>query len=339
MTAVVLLGFNRPDHIVRTLAAICAARPDHLFLVADGAREGNERDAEGCAQVRALMDAVEPDWPCEVHRLYRPRNYGCDGSVETGLDWVFSQVPEALIFEDDCVPDPTFFAYATELLERYRDDKRVWQISGNRHDVPTALFEGDSYRFAAWGSIWGWATWADRWQQHRAAFTRHPEQPDGHLPVRTPPAAPRPEMLVTRGGRAHFAEAAASDDVIRHNWDKHWWLTMMTEGALAATPSINLVENIGFGEGATHGVFDRTTEPAQPMPLPLQHPAVVALDAEVERELELLMSRIGGPGVVFARKVITHPKLRAVAREALHSKAAVSAVRFASRLRDRNVGK
>lgn len=335
MTAVVLLAFNRPEHTARTLEAIRAARPAELFLVADGPRPDRPDDAELVARTRAVMETI--DWPCEVRRRYSPDNLGCEGNVETGLDWVFSQVDEAIILEDDCVADPTFFAYAEALLDRYRDDPTVWQVAGNSHWVPARLFEDDSYRFAAWASVWGWATWADRWHRHRAAFPRDHQGPGGDAPRRTTPARPRQDLLVTRAGRAHFAEAATSDDIVRHGWDKQWWLTMMTEGGLAATPAVNLVENVGFGAGATHGVYEHATEPARPMPLPLRHPEAVVLDVEVERDLELLMSRAGGQTVQLVRRMVKNPRLRAVGRKVLHSNAMASATRAASRITDRGV--
>jgi len=333
MTSVVLVGFNRPEHTRRTLDAIREARPDRLFLVADGPRDDRPDDASLCAEVRAVMDSV--DWPCQVERRYSEVNLGCEGNVETGLDWVFSQVSEAIVLEDDCVADPTFFAYADALLDRYRDDARVWQVAGNSHGVPARRFGEDSYRFAAWASVWGWATWADRWQRHRAVFPRDHRPPGGLAPVRVEPARPRADLLVTRGGRHHFAEAATSDDVVRHGWDKQWWLTMLTEGALAATPAVNMVQNVGFGAGATHGVFEHETEPARAMPQPIRHPAQVVLDVEVERELELLLSRVGGQTADRARRVVTNPRLRAVARAVLHSGTTARATRLASRLTDR----
>ena len=333
MTAVALVGFNRPDHTRRTLEAIRAARPDTLFLLADGPRGDRPDDAQLCAEVRRVMDGV--DWPCDVRRRYSEQNLGCEGNVETGLDWVFGQVPEAIVLEDDCVADPTFFEYAAQLLDRYRDDPRVWQVAGNSLLVPSRLFEGDSYRFAAWASVWGWATWADRWQRHRALFPRTHAGADGLAPVRTATPAPRPGLLVTRGGRRHFAEAATSDDVVRHGWDKQWWLSMLHEGGLAATPSVNMVENVGFGAGATHGVYEHRLDPPAPMAMPLRHPARVELDVEVERELELLLSRIGGGVAQRARRVVTNPHLRRVGRAVLHSKAAASASRTLSRLTDR----
>ncbi len=106
-----------------------------MFVVCDGPRADRPDDAALCAETRAVFDEI--DWPCQVERKLSDVNLGVEGNVELGLDWVFSQVSEAIVFEDDCTPDPTFFPYVEELLARYRDDDRVWQIAGNRHAVPT----------------------------------------------------------------------------------------------------------------------------------------------------------------------------------------------------------
>ncbi len=137
------------------------------------------------------------DWPAKVEQKYAERNLGLEANVELGLDWVFSQVDRAIVLEDDCIPDPTFFRFCDELLERYADDPRVWQIGGDTHLVPPEMFGGDSYAFSTWASVWGWATWADRWHAHRAEFDRDhagAEERVGQLPAhrgRAPHAARR----------------------------------------------------------------------------------------------------------------------------------------------------
>jgi hypothetical protein len=338
-TPVVLIAFNRPQLARRTLAAIRDAAPEQVFLVADGPRAGRPDDPALCAETRAVFDEI--DWPGKVERMFSDVNLGVEGNVELGLDWVFSQVPEALVFEDDCTPDPTFFRFAQELLDRYRDDDRVWQIAGNRHGVPRKLYKGDSYAFSTWASVWGWATWGDRWQRHRAIFprdhVRHSPDDAGDAPVRTVPAVPAPGTLVTRAGQRHFEGAAQSSDVVTHGWDKHWWLTIMTEGGMCIAPSGNLVVNSGFGEDATHGYSPgREDDPAEPMEFPLRHPAQVAIDVDVERELELHLNRVGGPAARLGRKLIRSPRLRRAARSAVNSRPAKSAARLAARMTQRS---
>jgi len=340
-TPVVLIAFNRPDLTRQTFAAIREARPSRLFLVCDGARTDRPDDAANVDAVRTLLDGV--DWPCEVDRRFSKSNLGVEANVELGLDWAFNHVDRAIVLEDDCVPDQTFFRYASELLDRYADDARVWQIAGNGLGLPESLFHSSSYAFSAWASVWGWATWADRWRRHRDLFPRTHATAGDAAPIRTTPVDLTHAGLVTSSARHHFNEAAASDDVVTHGWDKHWWLSIMSEDGLCVTPSRSLVENVGFGEGATHTVgsgpgHGAAYGVAQPMEFPLKHPANMVVDVEVERELELILNRVGGRMARLARRLVRSPRMRRVMRSAADSRAATGLARTLSRMSDRRPG-
>lgn len=319
-TPVVLVAFNRPGVTRRNIEALRRVRPETLFVVADGPRPGREADARLCSEVRAVIDEI--DWPCQVERRYADRNLGLEANVELGLDWVFSKVDRAIVLEDDCIADPTFFTYCEELLDRYADDKRVWQIAGDNKGVPERLFGGRSYAFSTWASVWGWATWADRWHRHRATFDRDhagAEERVGQIPRTAPahrvvPAVPAEGALVTEAAVRHFTEVAGNVDGDARGWDHHWWVTIMSERGLSATPALNVVENDGYGEGATHTRADKDPTPAVPMPMPLVHPDVVELDRAVEAELELILLRIDGTLSRFVRRLIKPLWLRALVR-------------------------
>jgi hypothetical protein len=308
--------FNRPELTRRSLAAIGAARPEQLFVVADGPRAGNPNDERLCAEVRELFDDV--GWPCEVHRRFAETNRGLDPNIEAGIDWVFSVVDEAIFIEDDCIGDPTFFVYCEELLERYRDEPRVWMISGDTHEVPEALFGDYSYDFATWASIWGWATWADRWHAHRKLFDRQHVPPDepGRLvpPQRTVPAPPHPDALVSEGGKRHFTKVSTDVDPTSYFWDHHWWVTIINQKGLAAVPRHNLVENDGYGEGATNVRAIKKPKPSAALELPIRHPAAIELNRAVEEELELVMVRTDSWLPRLGRALIRPLWLRAIVR-------------------------
>jgi hypothetical protein len=59
-----------------------------------------------------------------------PVNLGCRKRIQTGLSWSFDLVEQAIILEDDCIPSSSFFPFCEELLQKYRDDKRVGLIGG-----------------------------------------------------------------------------------------------------------------------------------------------------------------------------------------------------------------
>ena len=111
-----------------TFERIAEAKPEKLFVIADGPR--NVTEVESCQRARAVLDRV--DWDCEVSRNFSEENLGCGRRVSTGIEWVFSEVEEAIFLEDDTVPSASFFPYCAELLQRYRHDERVMTISGKQ---------------------------------------------------------------------------------------------------------------------------------------------------------------------------------------------------------------
>ena len=317
-TPVVIVAFNRPAVVRRTVEAVIAAGPADVFLVVDGPRATHPEDAARCAEVRELLTSAP--WPGRVHTRFAERNLGLEANVELGLDWVFSQVDRAIVLEDDCIPHPTFFDFCVELLDRYQDEPRVWQVAGDNKGIPRGMFGSDSYAFTTWASVWGWATWADRWHAHREVFPRDhagAEERVGHTPrtadaVRPVEVLPHPDSLATEAALRHFTQVAGDRDGDSRGWDHHWWVTIMSRRGLSITPSLNLVENDGFGPDATHTHTAREPMPAQAMPFPLVHPPAVALNEQAEAELELVLLQIDGRLSRAVKRIIKPLWMRAI---------------------------
>ena len=130
-TPVAFIIFNRPDTTKRVFEAIRHAKPPKLLVIADGPRADRPGEAEKCAAAREIIEGV--DWECEVLTNYSDVNLGCGKRVSTGIDWVFDQVEEAIILEDDCLPNPSFFKFCELMLEQYRHDQRIMSISGTNY--------------------------------------------------------------------------------------------------------------------------------------------------------------------------------------------------------------
>ncbi|HWO43946.1 MAG TPA: glycosyltransferase family 2 protein [Candidatus Eisenbacteria bacterium] len=268
---VVFIIFNRPEATSQVFREIARARPKKLFIIADGPRNGDARDAALCAQTRAVVERI--DWKCEVFKKYSSTNVGLTRSILAGIDWVFDQVEEAIILEDDCLPHPTFFPYCAELLEKYRADERVMMIAGrNRFRLPTPY----SYCFTYNHSNWGWATWRRAWRHHDLTMESWPRLKKS----RWLSSIIHRESLASDWERI-FDEMHATSSNPR-TWDYQWTYAVWSRNGLAVTPSVNLIKNIGFGEGATNTTSlddTRATVPAKPISFPLIHPPAVARDA------------------------------------------------------------
>lgn len=241
MSSVVLVIFNRPQHTARALSAIRSARPGRLFVVADGPREGNEDDADLCARARASLGHV--DWPCTVEKIYSDENLGLKKRVITGLDWVFQQVEEAIVLEDDCVACEEFFGFCATLLERYRNDSRVWAVSGDNFQGGRIRGEA-SYYFSKYFHCWGWATWRRAWSQFRPDIEFWPELRSSLRWKQLHETAEEREYW------DRIFNGVWSGDM--NSWAFPFMLNMWRAGGLCANPQTNLVKNIGFGAEGTH---------------------------------------------------------------------------------------
>lgn len=279
-TPVVLMIFNRPEQTAAVFKAIRLARPTRLFVIADGPRSDRAGESALCEATRKTTESV--DWDCEIVRLYRKENLGCRACVMGGLDWVFQQVEEAIILEDDCVPDPSFFHFCGELLGRYREDSRVGLIGGvnfqfGRNSVP------ESYYFSRHCHIWGWATWRRAWRHFDGEMTGWPKLREADW-LRRKVGSGR----ATCYWRAVFDDCHGSQPGSLNSWAVPWTFSCWKEGLLAILPSRNLVSNIGFGEGSTHTLRPNrfANMPVRPMPFPLEHPTSIRPFVEADRYTE-----------------------------------------------------
>ncbi len=275
-TPVALILFNRPDCTARVFEAIAAARPAKLFLIADGPRAGHPTDGERCRETREVVRRV--DWDCEVRTNFSDVNLGCKYRPETGIDWIFEQVEEAIILEDDCLPHPTFFRFCEELLARYREDERVMMIGGYNFFGRTAAAT-QSYHFSYLGSTWGWATWRRAWRLNDPELRLWPQAVESRLIENL-----FPDPVHARFWHDVFARVL--DGRLRDAWDYQWQLACWMNSGFRLIPERSLVSNIGFGKDATHTFGENPFEnAAEEMVFPLKHPAFAARDFELDRRI------------------------------------------------------
>lgn len=273
-TPVLFVVFNRPKLAQRVLAAIRQAKPSRLFIAADGPRTGKPGDYEKCQAVRTILrDGI--DWDCEVRTLLRDRNLGCKAAVSSAITWLFEQVEEGIILEDDTLPTPDFFPFCQELLNKYRDNPTVVHISGNNFQFGRK--RGDaSYYFSIYNHNWGWATWRRAWQFYDVTMTSYPvhRQDEAWL-----------KRLSSSGEREYWL--SCFDRTWRgqiDTWDFQWTFAVWLQGGLSILPNANLVSNIGHGSNATHtSATSNLANVATGRLSALIHPSEVTTDARADR--------------------------------------------------------
>jgi hypothetical protein len=217
-------------------------KPKYLYVSADGHRIDKLGEKELCEQTRnIILNGI--DWDCELKTLFRNENLGCGKAVSGGITWFFDIVEQGIILEDDCLPDPSFFTYCEELLDKYKHQENVMMISGNNF-----LFEKsssiESYYFSNIPHIWGWASWKRAWAKYDFDMKDWKNK--------------REEIIAnkfkTREQENHLKKNinAVFNKKI-NTWDYQWVYSILRYNGCSIAPNINLIKNIGFeGTSGTH---------------------------------------------------------------------------------------
>lgn len=236
---VLFIIFNRPDYTKKSLSAIRSAAPAKLYIAADGPRSHISGEGELCEQTRELVRGGI-DWKCDVKTLFQESNLGCGKGPSTAITWFFENEEQGIIIEDDVVPHQSFFRFCSELLDMYKDDKRIWSIGGYNYCPKGSSSDmfSESYTFTKTFYCWGWATWRDRWEHFPLEFHEYSRKSLKWYSKK-------------RKIRHHFELSLwnqTNPDISKRPdiWDYPFMLTSFTNRALHIYPQKNMCRNIGY---------------------------------------------------------------------------------------------
>ncbi len=238
--AVLLIFWNRPEYTKKVFEQIRIAQPPRLYLASDGPR--NEEEAKVVNDLREWT-LSHVNWPCEVKTRFLERNSGgCAPGVSGAVTWLFQNEPDGIVFEDDVIPDQTFFGFCEELLDKYKDDKRIWHIAGFAPYVNKSVKE--SYYFGKIMLCWGWASWSDRWQYFTRDLSQYDEKNCEKFSSRKDVQTYWKNILL------------AMKEKRIDSWDYPWTFEIVKRDGLCIAPYLDLTSNIG-----TQGVHYSSKSP------------------------------------------------------------------------------
>lgn len=297
--AVLILFFNRPDHLRKVFDEVKKARPSRLFLYQDGPR--GPHDLPGIEACRSVVSDI--DWECDVQRMYQTQNYGCDPSEYISQKWAFSMADKCVVLEDDDVPSQSFFPFCKEMLDRYEHDERVTLISGFNTDEVSEDVPYD-YFFTSVFSIWGWASWRrviDKWDKDYAFL-------DNRYAMKCLSGIMRERSYCEDTLRACYDHRASG----REYYETIFWSAMVMNGGLAIMPKRNMINNLGATAGSTHFAGSLDTMPRRlrrlftmrrfEMDFPLVHPPYVIEDVDY-KERNRRVYAYGHPWIKVGRSL------------------------------------
>ena len=277
---VLIMAFNRANITQEIFNAVKKVKPKQLFMFVDGPRATKLGEDKQCEEVRNIIKQV--DWDCEIKTLFLEKNAGIQGVMSgptQALNWFFENVEMGIVLEDDCLPDPSFWPYMEEMLNKYKDDERVMHISGNnfQYGIKRGADNNASYYFSIYPSSWGWATWKRAWKHFDPKLKTFPQFRDENKIARMTEEKDTQKVWLETFRKEYYGEWKT--------WDYEWVYAIWSQGGLSIIPNVNLIKNIGFGEQAT---FNFSTEheyanmPTENI-LPITHPKEIKPNIEADR--------------------------------------------------------
>jgi hypothetical protein len=218
------------------------------------------------------------DWPCKVTKVFSDVNIGLRDRILTGLDEVFAKEQQAIILEDDCLPSSSFFSFSSELLGKYANNPQIALVSGSNF-APSKKMKED-YFFSHSTYIWGWATWQRTWHEFRSSpqVETWSEREINNL---------KP-TFASGFQKLEFISWMRTAETL-NTWDVSLAVWVRQNSKLSIIPKLNLIENIGFGSGATHTKFEAfdVQVPRDDFESEISHPAVIEPDNKTEKMMWL----------------------------------------------------
>jgi hypothetical protein len=165
----ILLLYSRPEHTLAVLEGLAANGVEKIKAYLDFSDKPEVMESQ--AKIREIVNGFKE---VEIELIERKEKFGLAKSVKTALNTAFEEGADAaLLLEDDCVLRPGGYDFFRTGLIELQHNKKIRSLCGYLFPNCNFIFDPDAdvlllNRF----STWGWATWADRWQQYDADVSR-----------------------------------------------------------------------------------------------------------------------------------------------------------------------
>ncbi len=231
---VLIIGFNRPRLLLNQISLLSNLGVEEIYVAIDGGRDTEEHKV--CLSIAQM--AINYETKARLYVRVRDQNIGCGLGVISALDWFFSSVTEGIVLEDDCVPNQATFEFFEKNRSKLNDMPNLGIITAHNPCSQTSSDIYSKYIF-----INGWMTTSKKYKLVREnLFCLHP---------------PALRKILNRNWLLHESifwwATSARVKLGRHDtWDSPFFERFTRLDFVSLVPQNNLIQNVGFGEGAAH---------------------------------------------------------------------------------------
>jgi hypothetical protein len=229
-----IIGFARFEGVARTLDVLAKSKVKLIYLALDGPKTPEQTLIQ--SRIILLAEEICTANGIVLHVWQRKSNLGVAASIMSAIDWFFSHVQSGIILEDDLIFDSNFLNFSSQALDYFKNDSKVWLISGNNYFNDGVVKSDNSW--STYPLIWGWATWSTRWYEMRDLILSNAEPENLKLKA---PVRNYWKTGLRRSREGKIDSWAAPLAAIQHSMFRY-----------TVIPPINLVSNVGNDSAAVH---------------------------------------------------------------------------------------
>jgi len=239
-TAALIIAYRRSENLEVLLSKCVQAGFGRIYVSLDfPATELAREDVEACISVAKNFEANNPE-------LFRLRiaefNLGCAISVLSACDWVFDYEEFVVVLEDDCLPSNDFFKFIADGRNEMRGHQNIFLLCGTQF-APEIVTKG-KWHLSNYPLIWGWATSRYKWlliKETYQALGRRKSKSGFESVI---------EHQYWKAGTRRALEGYVDA------WDTPLVFVISKLNGDVLLPGVNLVQNIGNDQAATHTLTD-----------------------------------------------------------------------------------
>jgi hypothetical protein len=237
---IILFTYKRLETLKLTVKALeknYLAIQSDLIIFSDAAKD--DKDIKAVEDVREYLNTIRGFKTIKIYKA--KKNKGLANSIIEGVTKVFETYDSIIVVEDDLITTTNFLVFMNQTLEEYKNESRVFSISGYSFNLNISNYLMDSYFLnRCWP--WSWATWKNRWigiDWEVKDYSR---------------------FLNNKSAQKNFAQLGSDVNSMLNkqmlgkldSWAIRWTYHQFKINGITLFPILSKVKNEGFDEFATH---------------------------------------------------------------------------------------
>lgn len=241
MTPICLFTYNRLKETKKAIEALqnnFLAVKSNLIIFSDGPK--NNIDNYDVTNLREYLQTIKGFKSVKV--IESKKNKGLANSIIEGVSKLLEIHESVIVLEDDLITAPNFLNFMNDSLQYFKENERVFSVTGWSLPLKVLNEIETKYYFNYRMSSWGWGIWKDRWSKIKWENEHYDHFNKDH----------RSQRLFKRGGNDLPRMLKNYLKGKNNSWAIRACYHQFQNNLLTVAPKLSKVNNIGFGEQATH---------------------------------------------------------------------------------------